>query len=100
MEILTSKKTYELKPKNSWKRLKIRSSNKKSVGILIELSKWRELKAQKKNLPRGNIIRDDAIYEICSAQPKNHKDLCKLRSFNRKGSLKKEYIDEILDTIK
>ena len=100
MEILTSKKTYELNPENSWKRLKIRSSNKNSVGILIELSKWRELKAQKKNLPRGNIIRDDAIYEICSAQPKNHEDLCKLRSFNRKGSLKKEYIDEILDSIK
>ena len=100
MEILTSKKTYELNPDNSWKRLKIRSLNKKSVGILTELSKWRELKAQKKNLPRGNIIRDDAIYEICSAQPKNQEDLSKLRSFNRKGSLKKEYIDEILDSIK
>jgi len=100
MEILTSKKTYELNPENSWKRMKIRSSNKKSLGILLELSKWRELKAQKKNLPRGNILRDDAIYEICSALPKNEEDLGKLRSFNRKGSLKKEYIDEILDSTK
>ena len=63
--------------------------NKNSIGILIELAKWREIKAQEKDVPRGNIIRDDAIYELCSAQPKNRDDLNNLRSFNRKSSLRK-----------
>ena len=96
IRILISKKTYELNPNDSWKRLKYRSLSKNSIGVLIELSKWREIKAQKKDVPRGNIIRDDAIYELCSAQPKNIEDLNNLRSFNRKGGLRKEFAEEIL----
>jgi len=100
IKILISKKTYELNPNDSWKRLKYRNLSKNSIGILIELSKWREIKAQEKDVPRGNIIRDDAIYELCSAQPKNIEDLNNLRSFNRKGGLRKEFAEEILLTIK
>ena len=96
IKILISKKTYELNPNDSWKRLKYRNLSKNSIGVLIELSKWREIKAQKKDVPRGNVIRDDAIYELCSAQPKNIEDLNKLRSFNRKGGLRKEFAEEIL----
>ena len=96
IKILISKKTYELNPNDSWKRLKYRNLSKNSIGVLIELSKWREIKAQKKDVPRGNIIRDDAIYELCSAQPKNIEDLNNLRSFNRKGGLRKEFAEEIL----
>ena len=100
IKILISKKTYELSPNDSWKRLKYRNLSKNSIGILIELSKWREIKAQEKDVPRGNIIRDDAIYELCSAQPKNIEDLNNLRSFNRKGGLRKEFAEEILLAIK
>ena len=96
IKILISKKTYELNPNDSWKRLKYRNLSKNSIGVLIELSKWREIKAQKKDVPRGNVIRDDAIYDLCSAQPKNIEDLNNLRSFNRKGGLRKEFAEEIL----
>ena len=99
IRILISKKTYDLNPNDSWKRLKYRNLNKNSIGILIELAKWREIKAQEKDVPRGNIIRDDAIYELCSAQPKNRDDLNNLRSFNRKGSLRKEFTEEIIKII-
>ena len=80
--------------------MKYRNLNKNSIGIIIELAKWREIKAQEKDLPRGNIIRDDAIYELCSAQPKNKADLLNLRSFNRQRALKKEFTEEILQAIK
>ena len=99
IKILISKKTYELNPNDSWKRLKYRNLSKNSIGVLIELSKWREVKAQKKDVPRGKVIRDDAIYELCSAQPKNIEDLNNLRSFNRKGGLRKEFAEEILSAI-
>ena len=99
IKILISKKTYELNPNDSWKRLKYRNLSKNSIGVLIELAKWREIKAQKKDVPRGNVIRDDAIYELCSAQPKNIEDLNNLRSFNRKGGLRKEFAEEILSAI-
>ena len=55
IRILISKKTYDLNPDDSWKRLKYRNLNKNSIGILIELAKWREIKAQEKDVPRGNI---------------------------------------------
>ena len=100
IKILISKKTYDSNPNESWKRLKYRNLNKNSIGIIIELAKWREIKAQENDLPRGNIIRDDAIYELCSAQPKNKADLLNLRSFNRQRALKKEFTEEILQAIK
>ena len=100
IKILTSKKTYDSNPNEAWRRLKYKNLNKKAIGVLVELAKWREVKAQDKNLPRGNILRDDAIYELCSAQPKNKNEMINLRTFNRKGPMRKEFTDEIIRIIK
>ena len=100
IKVLTSKKTYDVNPNEAWKRLKYKNLNKNTIGILVELAKWREIKAQERNLPRGNILRDDAIYELCSSQPKKKEEMISLRAFQRKGSMKKEFTDEIIRIIK
>ena len=99
MNILISKETYKQDPDNAWKKLKIRSSDEKSISILFHLAKWREKKSQELDIPRGKLLRDEAIYEISSSQPTSEKEISELRSFSR-INIKLNSINEILEEIR
>lgn len=80
MKTLTSIDTYVIQPKDAWKRMKMRVKSRKALGILMELADWRENLAQKANIPRGRVLKDDALYDIANQAPKNVKDLGNLRA--------------------
>ena len=82
LEILTSEDTYKVNPDEMWKRIKIKPSSGKVLAILRELTSFREIYAQSKNLPRSRILRDETILELCSVKPSNNNDLKRLRSYN------------------
>jgi len=66
MADLTHPETYETRPEDAWKRLKMRTKNRKSFGVLIELAAWRERAAQAQNVPRSRVLRDEALYDIAN----------------------------------
>lgn len=80
MKTLTSIDTYVIQPKDAYKRMKMRVKSRKALGILMELADWRENLAQKANIPRGRVLKDDALYDIANQAPKNVKDLGNLRA--------------------
>lgn len=80
MAILTSCDTYFIEPENAWKRMKLRVRKPLELAIMKELAAWREAEAQRRDVPRGRVIKDDAIYEIAAQQPKTIDSLGKLRS--------------------
>ncbi|MGL1920430.1 MAG: ribonuclease D [Hyphomicrobiales bacterium] len=80
MQILESASTYELKPENVWRRIKMRNIKKQHLGAIMKLAEWRENEARAKNVPRNRIIKDEAILEIAMQQPKNLQALGDLRS--------------------
>ena len=82
MDLLTDPETYIQRPENAWKRLKMRVKNQRSLAIMMELASWREIEAQKHNVPRSRIIKDEAIYDIAGQAPKNIDDLGRLRTIN------------------
>lgn len=82
MAILTTADTYRSEPENAWKRLKLRVKNRKALAVLIELAAWRERLAQSQDVPRGRILRDDALYDIANQSPKSADQLSKLRSLS------------------
>jgi len=49
------------------------------LGVLREIAAWREMTAQKRNKPRGRIIRDEAMVELAASSPKSIKDLERMR---------------------
>ena len=67
MEVLTSPETYRLEPEDAWKRLKLRVRKPIELAVLQEVAAWREREAQARDVPRGRVIKDDAIYEIAAA---------------------------------
>ena len=99
LKILTSESTYDTNPEQAYKRLKIRGYDVKTRGVTFQLAKWREEKAQKNDLPRGRVLRDDIIYELASMKPKSVNEIMSLRSFANGLRLKEDRINEIQEQI-
>jgi ribonuclease D len=80
MEVLTSRQTYDLHPDDAWKRLKLRVRKPVELAVLQQVAGWREREARERNVPRGRVLKDDAIYEIAQQQPADVAALGRLRS--------------------
>ena len=76
---LISPATYDIDPKNSWRRLKTKSNSRRFLGLLASLAEFREDYAQSRNIPRNRVIKDDALLELASNKPKNLDELSKSR---------------------
>lgn len=83
MAILQDPETYELKPEDAWKRLKLRHRNRRAVATLMEVAAWREREAQIRDVPRGRILKDDALQEIAAEGPADVEALGRLRAVPR-----------------
>ena len=83
MTILESSSTYDLKPEDVWKRIKMRNIKKHHLGVIMKLAEWRENEARDKDVPRNRIFKDDAIIEIAMQKPKNLQALDGLRAVPR-----------------
>jgi len=61
---------YNNLPENAWQRIKsARHLNGKKLAILQALAAWRETTAQKKNLPRSWLIKDEILTDIARTMP-------------------------------
>jgi ribonuclease D len=80
MDVLEAPETYDLHPDDAWQRLKMRVKKPQQLAVLQSVAAWREREARNRNVPRGRVLKDDAIYEIAQQQPKDVDALGKLRS--------------------
>ncbi|HPF77666.1 MAG TPA: ribonuclease D [Alphaproteobacteria bacterium] len=83
MEILTSPETYDMPVEDMWKRIKIRSDKPEVLAILRDLASWREELARKKDIPRGRILKDEALADIAVYMPKDVEGLSRIRNVPR-----------------
>jgi ribonuclease D len=98
MAELTAPSTYECHPENAWQRLKMRVKNRKALAVLIELAAWRERLAQAQDVPRGRILRDEALYDIANQQPASVDKLSELRTLSD-GFARSQRAREIVDAV-
>lgn len=99
MEVLTSPKTYDIDPERAWERLKTRVRKPKELAVLMEVAAWREREAQARDVPRGRILKDDAVGDIATQQPATIERLAGLRSLP-KGFERSRWGQDIIDTVK
>src|SRR6201989_1471003 len=83
MEVLTSPKTYDFHPERAWERLKTPVRRPKELAVLIEVAAWREQEAQSRDVPRGRVLKDDAVGDIATHAPTTLEKLANLRSLPR-----------------
>jgi ribonuclease D len=77
---LKDPKLYRLDPELAWKRLKPRTSNKRFLAMLAALAAWREREAQARDIPRGRVLKDEALTEIASHPPESDEALDRIRA--------------------
>lgn len=83
MAILTDPKTYQLDPETAWQRLRPRTGNRRFLAILKELAAWREAEAQRKNIPRQRLLKDEALLEAAANAPRSVADLGRMRALSK-----------------
>lgn len=98
MADLTAPSTYESHPENAWQRLKMRVKNRKALAVLIELAAWRERLAQAQDVPRGRILRDEALYDIANQLPTSVEKLSELRTLSD-GFARSQRARDIIDAV-
>ncbi|OHV87928.1 ribonuclease D [Mesorhizobium sp. ORS 3428] len=80
MDVLTSRETYDPHPEDAWKRLKMRLRKPQELAIVQAVAAWREREARERDVPRGRVLKDDAIYEIAQQAPRDATALGRLRT--------------------
>ena len=82
MAFLTDPLTYDQRPEIAWQRLKLRVKSRKALGVLVEVAAWRERTAQSQNVPRGRVLKDEAIYDVANQLPTTTEQLGELRTIH------------------
>lgn len=83
MANLTNPETYRLDPLSAWQRLKPRSSDRRYLAVLREVAAWREHEAQRRDVPRNRILRDEQIQDIAARRPQSAEQLAQTRGLGR-----------------
>jgi ribonuclease D len=96
---LTNPETYETRPEDAWKRLKLRVRSRKGLAVLMELAAWRERLAQSLDVPRNRVLRDEALYDIAGHAPTETAQLSQLRSLSE-GFARSGRAKEIVEAVR
>ena len=64
-----SPSTYRADPETLWERLRPRTNNRRMLGLLRAAVAWREREAQRINIPRQRLIKDESLLEIAAVAP-------------------------------
>lgn len=96
--VLTSPETYQNPPEEAWQRIKLRTDKPKVLAVLREIAAWREREAQRRDVPRNRVVRDETLADIAVHAPETVEDLAQVRGFgadNARGRWGKELLEAI-----
>ena len=81
MASLSDVSIYIADPEKAWERIKIRSDKPATLAVLRGLGAWREREAQRRNIPKGRVFKDETLAEIALTQPRTAQALARVRGF-------------------
>jgi ribonuclease D len=83
MALLADPATYRPDPEHMWERLRPRTNNRRLLGVLRAIAAWREREAQRSNIPRQRMLKDEALLEIAATAPDSTDALARARGISR-----------------
>ncbi len=83
MAELADPETYRSDPETAWERLRPRSTNRRFLATVRVLAAWREREAQRVNIPRQRLLKDEALLEIAASAPVTPEALARARGLTR-----------------
>src|SRR3954468_8949382 len=99
MQNLVDPAIYRTDPEEAWRRFRLRGpADRRFLGVLKAVAAGREGAAQQRDLPRGRIMKDEAVLEIAAHAPKTIEQLARTRSLGR-GVAEGKLGEEILEAV-
>ncbi len=90
---------YRSDPAEAWRRFRLRGrADQRFLAVLRAVAAWREEAAQQRDLPRGRIMRDEAVLEIAAHAPRTIEGLSRTRSLGKsvaEGKLGPEILEAV-----
>ncbi len=83
MAILAEPATYRPDPETMWERLRPRTNNRRLLGLLRAAAGWREREAQRVNVPRQRLLKDESLLEIAATAPDSAEALARIRGISK-----------------
>ena len=83
MAVLARPETYRPAPETMWERLRPRTANRRMLGLLRAAAAWREREAQRVNIPRQRLLKDESLLEIAATAPDSAEALARVRGISR-----------------
>jgi ribonuclease D len=83
MAALAEPSTYRADPETIWERLRPRTNNRRMLGLLQAAAAWREREAQRVNIPRGRLLKDESLLEVAAVAPDTAEALARVRGVTR-----------------
>ena len=99
MDAQLDENLYTFEPDRAWMRLRPRKLKQDYLAVMKAAAAWREAEAQRADIPRNRILKDDGIYDIALRPPRNTKDLANLRGVPN-GFERRKNVDRLLHRIK
>ncbi|OYV48893.1 MAG: ribonuclease D, partial [Acidocella sp. 20-58-15] len=82
MAALADPNTYRVDPERAWERLKLRTGNRRQLALVQAIAAWREREAQRINIPRQRLVKDEQIPEIAALAPADAEALTRARGIS------------------
>lgn len=83
MAVLMNPATYQPDPETLWERLRPRTNNRRMLGVLRAIAAWREREAQRVNIPRPRLLKDETLLELAATAPANAEALARARGISK-----------------
>ena len=81
---LRNKDLYDVDPRELWRKVRLRRPSRRALAVLREITEWRELSAQRRDIPKGWVCRDEALAEIALNTPQTPAALERVRGVNER----------------
>ncbi len=75
--------TYRADPDTIWERLRPKTNNRRMLALLRATAAWREREAQRVNIPRQRLLKDESLLEIAATAPTSPDALARVRGITR-----------------
>ncbi len=98
MATLLDPETYRMDPEEAWRRFKPRTAKPKLLAVLKAVAAWREREAQRRDVPRNRVLRDETIMDIAAHAPTTVGELSRMRGFS-KGFAEGRLGEELLEAV-
>lgn len=99
LSALESAEAFEIDLDEIYKRVGGRGSlSGKQLTVLREVARWRESEAQRRDLPRGWVVKDPTLVEIARRAPTSRGSLTKIRGLNAREA--ERFGDDILEAVR